>query len=371
MAEKKKTTVAKKAPTKTARKAKSPAKKTTSRAKSTAQKVAPKATTKAPVKKTVKKNTAKAAAKATPVRFFSWGQWKQTLAQAVDCWKGMFNRYALIVLLSIALQILGVAVLGLALVALAGGSQGMENLMANLMVGTPPESSVVSGILLSLGLWFVYAVVIGLMSKVAILALVREQLKGKKLPSVRALFWQEGWRRAGSYFLLGLLVVGYVAWPLVGLLAFVFSVGQIEGTDETARLIFPDGMAELSVVWAVAALCYLLYAGVRMIFALPMLIQSGKGVMETFRATKELVTGNWWYVALMWLLFVLVLYAVNMVLGVVSYFDPVVLVDAVRPDERVKLTDLLAFLLSLFIFAPIASAFQYGLMLQTAKNKGN
>jgi membrane-anchored glycerophosphoryl diester phosphodiesterase (GDPDase) len=108
---------------------------------------------------------------------------------------------------------------------------------------------------------------------------------------------------------------------------------------------------------------------VRLFFALPALIQANKSVGETYLLAKSLTRGAWWFTALMWGLFVIMLYAINVGISIISSLDPIILVDAATRQDVVTLTDLLAFLLSLFIFGPITTAFQYLLMLQTAKNQ--
>lgn len=320
---------------------------------------------KAPVKKS------SATAKQQSVTFFSWEQWKQTFTLAANSWQHIIGRYTLVLLLALAFQFLGVALLSFGIITIVGGSNGIENFVANLQIGTWPEAGTMIAITAAIVVWFAYLVIVAACSKVAFLSVIKDFVTGNKRP-VTTLFFKEGLRFLGRYIGLSLTTFFYILWPVIAFLALFLTWDLVLYSNDSLSLNVPllDTLTPmLFVVLLLASSAYAIYAGISILFAIPTLIHSDKGVMESFKLTKQITKGAWVFTALMWMLFVALLYAVNIILSTVAYYDPIVIIDAVNPTDIVRLTDLLAFCLSLFIFGPITTAFQYFLMLQTAKNQ--
>lgn len=302
---------------------------------------------------------------------FSWNQWSETFMKALNCWQKVILGYVLILGIVLGLHILGLFTLSAVLLAVFGGVGGLEDIMANLQIGTMPGSKVMALSLLCFVAWLMYAIYVGTLSKIAFYGLIRNHSQGKK-QSVFSLFFQEGNHRALSFIGLGLKVLFYVMWPLLVLL-FLFIVWDFLLYQAELRAL------DLSVItmitpWVVillifAALVYIVFAVIRVLFAMPLLVHTGKKAGETFALAKSLTKGSWWFTALMWGLFVVLLYAANVVLTELAYLDPTVLFEGASAANSFRLADLLAFLISLFIFGPITTAFQYYLMLRGAKNQ--
>lgn len=333
-----------------------------------------KRTTKKPTvasKTTAKPKKVPTTAKKSAPSFLDWPQWKNIFTHSINCWKAVLWRYTLILITSVALQLLGVVLFSGVVVLLLGGVGGIESLVANLQIGTMPEGSVIGMIFLAFLVWIAYATVFGAMSKIAFLAVIRDNVKGKR-HGVLHLIFKEGLQRTLSYLGLALRVFFYVTWPLFVAVLLVIAWSELRVPADWAGEVGPEAHPLeliMAVVLSLVVIFYMLYAGIRMLFALPLLIHTGKKAGETFTHMQKIMTGSWWYVGSMWMLFVALLYGVNALLGVASYLDPIILVDAVNPEDQVGVVDLLAFLMSLFIFGPITAAFQYYLMLQTAKNQ--
>jgi|GEM_PF-5082335 len=354
-------------------------KKTTTKAKASAVK-RKKATTpkKAVVKKTVANKTTKkpVVRKTAPKvknspKFFNWSQWKDLFGQAVDCWKAIIGKFSLVLFISLGLQLVNFFLYSTSLSLVLGGQQGLENIVANLQVGTLPEAKIVAlFLLITLG-WMCICVLIALMSKVAFVGLIRNYVKGSQ-SSVKDLFFNEGFKRSGGYFWLGLKVALMIAWPFIIIAAVAFSTVSIDLTSfESAEpeVFFPPYVGLGLFLAMPLAFLYLVYMSVRLLFAMQLFVHTKSTAKMAFSKAWQLTKNSWWYVFCMWGLVVALLYGVNQLLFQASLIDPVVLIDAIDPEEQLGLVDLLAFLLSLFIFAPIAASFQYMLMLKVAKNQ--
>ncbi len=333
-------------------------------------------------KKTVKKTVSKkkvvaqktsAAVKPTKAKgvFFSWKQWSSLFEQSVTAWRHIIGRYTLILFTTLGLQIVGLVLLSTAMFMLLGGPKGLENIIANLQVGTPPSLFQFIASLVSIFLWFLYAVFIGIISKIAFLSLIKDHLTGKPR-GVFSLIFKEGIHLFARYLGLALKVFFYITWPLLLALGvfiawdlILYFNDNIFENNVLMRDWFPIGLAFVFL----GALIYLVLKAVQMLFALPALIHSQQNIAKTFETAKSITKGAWCFTALMWGLFVILLYALNTGLGLIASVDPIILVPAVDPADVLHLTDLLAFFLSLFIFGPITSLFQYLLMLQIAKNQ--
>ena len=305
------------------------------------------------------------------VAFFSWEQWKQTFTLATSSWKHIIGRYTLVLLLALGFQLLGVMLLSFGLVTIAGGPNGIENFIANLQIGTWPETTTILAITAVILLWFAYLITVAACSKVAFISVIKDFVTGKKR-SVTTLFFKEGPRFLGRYIGLTLVTFFYILWPVLVFLGIFLAWDLILLSNNSLSLNVPILDAITPVLFAVlllASLAYAIYAGVKVLFAIPTLIQSDKSVMKSFELTKQITHRAWFFTALMWMLFVVLLYAVNIILSTVAYYDPTIILNGPTPQDIIRVTDLLAFCLSLFIFGPITTAFQYFLMLQTAKNQ--
>jgi len=330
----------------------------TSKVESTPQKKAP-----------VKKSSVKV--KQPSVTFFSWEQWKQTFVLATKAWKHIIGRYTLVLLLALGFQLLGVLLLTYGLVAVAGGTGQIESLVANLFVGTWPDATMMMAITATFLVWLVYLIFVAVLSKVAFVSVIKDFVTGQKRPVI-SLFFKEGFRLLARYIGVSIATFFYVMWPVIIFLSLFIAWDLMLLSNNSLSLNVPilDALAPvLFVVLFIVSLSYAIYAGIRVLFMIPTLIHSDKNLTTTFKLSKQITKGAWAYTALMWGLFVILLYAINRVLSTIAYYDPIILVEAANPQDIIRLTDLLAFCLSLFIFGPITTAFQYLLMLQTAKNQ--
>lgn len=308
--------------------------------------------------------------KVTPsksVGSFNWDQWQGMFTEAIESWPVVAGRYAAIFLLGLMLQLSGVLLMIFVFSGLLGGMSGIENIIANLEVGTLPSLSVLWTAGLVFIAWTAWAIVVGSLSKVAHLALIRDHVKRTKNPAgVIDLMFQEGWQRCWAYMWLGLKVFVIIAWPvlLVGLLGggwwWAQSTLWLDGSDVPGALRFlSEGITAGLMFGAllVAAMVYLIYRSVTLFFVMNVFIYTGKDTVTSMTKTQKITAGAWWYVFLNWLLFFCMLYAASIALELVGAVDPTGIIN------------LLAFLVSVFIFAPITLLFQYALMLQTAKNQ--
>lgn len=307
----------------------------------------------------------------TKAVYFSWEQWSGVFEKAFNCWKQVLGRYVMVVMLTLGLQILGLFTLSAILLAVFGGLSGLENLLANTMVGTLPEASVLLISLGSFSLWVAYVIYVSILSKVAFYSIIKAQSKEKSLLVLKAYF-TEGNRFVWRYVGLSLRLFFYIVWPLI-VLFFLFVAWDLSLYFFPLENILPSNLSFLPTLVVVSllalSLAYVLYAAIRVLFAMPLLVQSDKTVVETFQTAQSITRGAWWFTFLMWGLFVMLLYALNIMLAEIAYHDPIVLMEATNAAESLRLTDLLAFFISLLIFGPITTAFQYYLMLQSARNQ--
>jgi len=319
----------------------------------------------------VKKSAPKAPSSVKSAGFFNWEQWTNVFADSLSCWKQIIGRYILILIITLGLQFGGVIALSVLIFGIIGGPSGLENVLANIQVGTVPAAPILMGSIGVIILWFLYAVTIGMISKIAFLSLIKDSLNENRKSAVSLIF-TEGKTFLLRYLGLALKILFYLAWPLV-LVTLLYLAWDISlylyPNNALSGLLSSIYIGFFFAITYISALIYLIISSVRVLYALPALIQTDKSVSETFAIAKAITYKAWWFTALMWGLFIVLLYAVNIILGIVATFDPIILFEALEPNEALRLTDLLAFLLSLFIFGPITTAFQYLLMLQTAKNQ--
>jgi len=302
---------------------------------------------------------------------FSWDQWSETFMKAINCWKKILPGYGLVLGVVLGLHILGLFTLSTVLLSVFGGVGGLENTVANLQIGTMPESKVMALSLICFMAWVLYAIYVGTLSKIAFYGLIRNESQNKKA-SAFTLFFQEGPRLALSYIGLSLRVLFYVAWPILALFG-LFVLWDLLLYQAELKALNLSGLTMLTplivILLILATAAYMVFAAVRFLFALPLLVHTGKKAGEAFALAKEITKGAWWFTALMWGVFVILLYSANIVLTELAYLDPMVLFEGESAAESFRLADLLAFLISLFIFGPITTAFQYYLMLRGAKNQ--
>ncbi len=308
----------------------------------------------------------------TNTKSFNWFDdkaWVRMLQESIKNWLPALPKFIGVILLTFILQLLGVVVAAGLIFMSLGGLAGAENVFANLMVGTVPETNVLVPFMVSLVAWILYAVFVNVLSKVTWLAIIRDQLNGTKTALLK-LFFNEGVIRFWAYVWLSLKVFFFIAWPIIALMILFIGWDFLLLFDVVAvnyvNLITPFVVVPLII----AALVYIVWASVRLLFALPMLIHTGESASKAFQMAKGLTAGKYWVSTLLnWGLFVAVLYVANLVLSLASWIDPIAIFPGEALEETVGLVDLLAFFVSLFIFGPITSLFQYLLMLESAKNQ--
>lgn len=305
------------------------------------------------------------------VRFFSGEQWMNVFKNSLQCWPYIIGRYILVLGLVIGFQFMGVVLLSGVFFAVFGGTTGLENVLANLQVGTLPSPNIMLISIGAFGVWLLYALIVGILGKVAFLSLVKDFVNQQK-QRVSVLFFRIGFSFLWRYLGLSLKVFFHILWPILFLLGLFLVWDLVLFLYPNTAIFIAFTATYIPYAFAAlffAALFYVFYMMIKLLFTMPALIHSDKKIGETFALSKSITRGAWWFTALMWGLFVVLLYALNIEISYFGKLDPFILIDAVRPEDIISLTDLLAFLLSLFIFGPISTAFQYLLMLQIAQNQ--
>jgi hypothetical protein len=303
---------------------------------------------------------------------FSWNQWIATVVNALMCWKSIVLGFILVFALAVGLQYVGVIIFEKLLLLLFGGELGLENVAANLAVGTPPSTSQLVLTSLVFVLWFGYVFYLLSITLISLYLLIRRHVN-KTTEWAFVLFFKEAnrffFRSTGILLRLLFSVTG----PLILLMSVVTAWDLTVSYAAVNNLELP--IAPMAIIYYLilffipVVLIYTIFAFIKMLFAFPLLVHSNGSARETFKLAKTLTHKNWWFTFLMWVLFMVVLNALNLVIDMVAAFDTFILMPATQMSEALRLTDLLAFLISMFIFGPIVIAFQYYLMLQCAKNQ--
>jgi len=174
----------------------------------------------------------------------------------------------------------------------------------------------------------------------------------KKEQSPFKIYFSEAWKYFWRYVSIIVRSLWYFLWPLAFVMVLVLLVQKFITTSEIAPL---SGM--------VLGAGLLIWRLVHLAFVRETLICFNQNAARSFSAALKISKGNWWGIFLFIISFFLVLSAGRGILLIPTFLP-------LSPDWLTTLSQVLDFLFSFFILAPLLITFLYFLMLHLSKLKG-
>jgi hypothetical protein len=251
-----------------------------------------------------------------------------------------------------------------------GSLQELGSFLANQQFGGEMDALKFSFLFVVVILVFLAIIIGGTLGKVSNWMIIGNFINKKDKNPFKTYF-VDSWQFLGKYLWLGLKVLFYILWPIV-LGAIVISLFVI--LIETSEIEYA-----VALISSLILIIFTIFRVFRIIFAPAFMIATKKNTKEAWEASIKMVEGNWWYVFITMVSFVIMIYAPLFVFDFSDYlmsfgwdFSIVNFKDLISNTPQIYSPSFFVLLKSMmmfFVVAPLVTLFMYFLMLDLVAKK--